>query len=467
MPGHCCVPRCRGNYDGGESVRVFTFPSDPARRTQWIKAIHRADFTPGKRSVVCERHFKPSDMVDSTSYVDAKTGKVIEAKLKLTRLRPDAVPSILPNCPAYFSAPASSTSREAPHEKKARREAAFLQDAIKMSIETHHEEEQNNKIDTFQALLNCLPCIKVSKFWAVIPQHDCVLFLNLTVDDAPAIRKSVKITEDLSLRLFFQDVEVTKVDGIDVPNTVNDIRCLTNLLEAVEGFDETPALNSEDKTSGILKLVVSLLEDAMNRELQDEERKDSCTFLRDNPKILTASFKTLRDLHLKEQDQLVKAAPMLSVKALNPSSMERQNVKLALKVFNPSTTAAVETYAQRYDLQHAPGTAEFLRIVETWWKIINVKSPSKGRRLRYVLQTPVAQILCPQVEFLRNIVQWLDVWEQLKFDNGIFTRETHSAFRPTTETLLKLITYCLEDLRFDYVLLGKFQRLFGGKIWQV
>lgn len=69
--------------------------------------------------------------------------------------------------------------------------------------------------------------------------------------------------------------------------------------------------------------------------------------LHSNPKILTASFKTLRDLHLKEQDQLVKAAPMLSVKALNPSSMERQNVKLALKVFNPSTTAAVETYAQR------------------------------------------------------------------------------------------------------------------------
>lgn len=83
MPGHCCVPRCRGNYDGGESVRVFTFPSDPARRTQWIKAIHRADFTPGNRSVVCERHSKPSDMVDSTSYVDTKTGKVIEAKLKL------------------------------------------------------------------------------------------------------------------------------------------------------------------------------------------------------------------------------------------------------------------------------------------------------------------------------------------------------------------------------------------------
>ncbi|KAH8039603.1 hypothetical protein HPB51_007803 [Rhipicephalus microplus] len=54
-------------------------------------------------------------------------------------------------------------------------------------------------------------------------------------------------------------------------------------------------------------------------------------------------------------------------------------------------------------------------------------------------------------------MQWLDVWEQLKFDNGILTPETHSAFRLTTETLIKLVAYCLEDLEFDYVLLGKFQ----------
>ncbi|KAH8039604.1 hypothetical protein HPB51_007804 [Rhipicephalus microplus] len=117
-------------------------------------------------------------------------------------------------------------------------------------------------------------------------QHDCVLFLNLTFDGAPAVRKSVKITEDISFTLFFQDVEVTKLDGIDIPKTVNDIRCLTRLLEAVEGFDETPTLKSEDKTSGILKLVVSLLEDAMNQEMQDEERHDACTFLREQVMLL-------------------------------------------------------------------------------------------------------------------------------------------------------------------------------------
>ncbi|XP_070377578.1 uncharacterized protein [Dermacentor albipictus] len=701
MPGHCCVPRCRGNYDGGERVRVFTFPSDPARRAQWIRAIHRANFTPGKRSVVCERHFKPSDMVNRTSYTDTKTGKVIEVTLKLVRLRPDAVPSILPDCPAYLSAPNATTSREAPDEKRMRREAAALQDAINLSTETHQAEEVRNKIDNFQALLKCIPSIKVSKFWTVVSQHDFILFLNLTVDGAPAIQKSVKVTEDLSSKLYFHDVEVTKLDGVEIiPKTVNDIECLTGLLDAVESCDKVPAFRKpEDKTGGILKLVLSLLEDATNQEMQDEERQDAMTFLKEqvflllskspryssellvfssllftisphayrylrnyggltlphestirrvcnahvvnpaaeqqdasfllyakklasamkdheksvvlmmddihlqayfdykggtivgtasntsnaaktahvfmiqsllssqksvvhilpveqinaqqlntvlhsiinelektglrfiavitdnnsinrktmslfglsskvsssyphpsdatrplffvidpvhllkcirnnwinqknhgtcmffpslmnlnsNPKIITVSFKTLRDLHLKEEDHLIKAAPTLSVKALNPSNMERQNVKLALKVFSLSTIAALETCGQRYALQHAAGTAEFLKVVETWWRIVNVKSPSKGRRLRDDLQTPIAGKLCPQVEFLQTIMQWLDHWESLKFDNGILTRETHSALRLTTEALVKIINYCLEDLGFDYVLLGKFQ----------
>ncbi|XP_077485587.1 uncharacterized protein LOC144096152 [Amblyomma americanum] len=256
MPEDCCVPRCRGNYDGGERVRVFAFPSDEARRAEWIRAIRRADFTPGKRLMVCGHHFKPSDMVNRTSYMDAKIGKVIEVALKLVRLRPDAIPSILPDCLAYLSAPNASTSREAPNEKGTRGESAASQDAISLSIEAHQVEEDRNKIHNFQALLKCIPCIKVSKFWTVVSQHDFILFLNLTVDGAQAIKKSFKVTEDLSLKLYFHDVEVTKLDGVEIiPKTVNDVRCLTGLLDAVESSDKAPAFRQpEDKTGGILKL---------------------------------------------------------------------------------------------------------------------------------------------------------------------------------------------------------------------
>ncbi|KAH9382876.1 hypothetical protein HPB48_023494 [Haemaphysalis longicornis] len=79
-----------------------------------------------------------SDILTSSKYVDSKTGKVVEAKLKIARLSSDAVPSVFPNCPAYLSAPAA-TSREAPADKRMRLEAAFLRDAIANSLHRHDD----------------------------------------------------------------------------------------------------------------------------------------------------------------------------------------------------------------------------------------------------------------------------------------------------------------------------------------
>lgn len=103
------------------------------------------------------------------------------------------------------------------------------------------------------------------------------------------------------------------------------------------------------------------------------------------------------------------------------------------------------------------GTAQFLELITKWWSIVNVKTCNKGIRLRDELQSPITSVTSPQVQFLLNIVEWLDLWQSLKFDTGILTRETHSALRLTTDTLVKVTRYCLEEMHFDYVLLGKFQ----------
>lgn len=88
---------------------------------------------------------------------------------------------------------------------------------------------------------------------------------------------------------------------------------------------------------------------------------------------------------------------------------------------------------------------------------MNVKTPKKGQRLRDELQGPITSPFCPQLEFLSTVVHWLDHWASLKHDNGHLTRETHSAFSHTTHALHELAIYCLKELRFTYVLLGKFQ----------
>ncbi|KAL3192773.1 hypothetical protein MRX96_058715 [Rhipicephalus microplus] len=194
------------------------------------------DEVPVKSVQVCERHFRESDILTSSKYVDSKTGKVVEAKLKIARLSSDAVPSVFPNCPAYLSAPAA-TSREAPAEKRMRLEAASLREAIANSLETHEEEETKHKFDTFQALLECLPQMKLSNFWSVISRPACIHFLNLALEDAPRVLLSITVLEDLTVKVHCQDVQLTTIDGIGaIPHKVNDIRCLTRLLDSVESL---------------------------------------------------------------------------------------------------------------------------------------------------------------------------------------------------------------------------------------
>ncbi|KAH9364495.1 hypothetical protein HPB48_018685 [Haemaphysalis longicornis] len=171
------------------------------------------------------------------------------------------------------------------------------------------------------------------------------------------------------------------------------------------------------------------------------------------PKILTASFKVLCQLHETEKNELLKITPTLTLKALNPSNMERQNVKLALKIFSSSTVAALNTIS----LQHAQETSKYIDTILRWLNVVNVKTPKKGQRLRDEFQGPIMSSSCPQLEYLSTVVRWLDHWPSLKHGNGHLTRETHSAFSHTTHALYELAKYCLEELRFTYVLLGKFQ----------
>ncbi|KAI6652390.1 Transposable element P transposase [Oopsacas minuta] len=56
----------------------------------------------------------------------------------------------------------------------------------------------------------------------------------------------------------------------------------------------------------------------------------------------SASFQDLRILSSSERGSLAKLAPQLTLKACFPSSIERQNVRLVLKVFNALTLSALE-----------------------------------------------------------------------------------------------------------------------------
>jgi len=68
----------------------------------------------------------------------------------------------------------------------------------------------------------------------------------------------------------------------------------------------------------------------------------------------------------------------LSLKALNPSPFERQNVNLALRIFNDFVAQALVELGSKHNILHWPDTSVYIKIISTWRDVVNVKTPMKG-----------------------------------------------------------------------------------------
>ncbi|XP_028676528.1 zinc finger protein 879-like [Erpetoichthys calabaricus] len=64
---HCCVPLCSASSKYNKVLSFHTFPSDAETRSKWIVAIRRENFTVGRHTRVCSRHFKKEDLREPRS----------------------------------------------------------------------------------------------------------------------------------------------------------------------------------------------------------------------------------------------------------------------------------------------------------------------------------------------------------------------------------------------------------------
>ncbi|XP_068083561.1 uncharacterized protein [Anabrus simplex] len=191
-------------------------------------------------------------------------------------------------------------------------------------------------------------------------------------------------------------------------------------------------------------------------------KNDGCTFVypdfieRDNTNY--ASFSALRGLFESESHKLLKFGYGLSIKAVWPSNLERQNVKLVMQVFSGHIANSLLKLGPTNNLQNYEGTAKFIEIINKWWSIVNVKTPLKGLRSREEMQKPLTNNPSDERRnFLKQFLLWLDDWENMNLPGGTLTKETHSALKLTTYGLIELAEYCLSELNMSYLLPGKFQ----------
>lgn len=128
-------------------------------------------------------------------------------------------------------------------------------------------------------------------------------------------------------------------------------------------------------------------------------------------------------------------------------------VKAVLGIFCDNALSALETYQSQ--LQIEDGTIFFVRLVSTWWKVVNVKRPTTGVRKRDPLQDPITSMDSPQVKILREFLQFLLDWKSPTLTS--LSSMTMPGLRLTVTSLINVTQRLLNDTSFSYVLLGKFQ----------
>ncbi|XP_049809584.1 THAP domain-containing protein 5-like [Schistocerca nitens] len=268
MPYRCCVPNCRGNYDGGPKVTVFKFPEDEATRKKWLSSIRRDNFTPSSSSRVCHVHFHKDDVIWETQIVDERTGQLLRAPLLKPRLRPDAVPSLLPNCPSYLSK--EESRREGPEEKKQRLENEQLAAALQYSLASQKDYENTFSFSSLEELMLRTKKVDLSNEWSVIEKHsDFVCFLKIIRNPAPLITHSVVIDSNLNVSLFKKDVQIKTLGKRSFPVIVTNIHEIVSVLQE---FSDTDCGHSETSIDNIVEIVKDSL-GVLKDSLQESEKE--------------------------------------------------------------------------------------------------------------------------------------------------------------------------------------------------
>ena len=149
----------------------------------------------------------------------------------------------------------------------------------------------------------------------------------------------------------------------------------------------------------------------------------------------------LKKIFDKENGLLLKKAPSLSFQALHPFN-KKQNVPLAIAVFDIRNAAAIESYFP--EDQIALATASFIRLIYVWWNILNAKSVNNPLQLANGIRKNDGKIA-----FLHKFAKWIMTW-------NAFSKQTQKALAQSS-LAIALLSEALLDEQYDFILTSRFQ----------
>lgn len=136
---HCFAPGCRTGYPGhrvenGRKISLFSVPKEEDRRKEWERNLKRKDKPLAETSAVCEKHFAEHFVI--RDYVHVIGGNEVRIPRGRPALAAGAVPTLLPDLPAYLSKVLVK-----PRPERKRRSVPSSESAKKVRLSRHDEQE--------------------------------------------------------------------------------------------------------------------------------------------------------------------------------------------------------------------------------------------------------------------------------------------------------------------------------------
>ena len=161
----------------------------------------------------------------------------------------------------------------------------------------------------------------------------------------------------------------------------------------------------------------------------------------------TASFKKIRDLYVLESEKCLKLGFKLNYSCIFPSSIERQKVHLALRVFDETTAAAIKSI-----YPEETGLYNFLNLINRVWKCFNVNNTTKGIHLSDEYSLPYTSTSDKRIGFLREFAAWVDRWNKEGTYYGKLSKQTFFSVSFSCRSLADCLEYMLGPLNYTYIL---------------
>ncbi|MCP4487124.1 MAG: THAP domain-containing protein [Gammaproteobacteria bacterium] len=199
----CAAFGCRSGYDntnnesGENPISMFSFPrKNPEILDIWLRRIRRENYVVTESSRLCSLHFVESDYL--VERVDTRKSRLQKSPARIRkRLKDDAMPTIFPNMPSYYStnktptasARSTRTHREARHQQLFSTMEATSEDFLKrdniyslVEVEQKFEEEECSSKLGFR----------------IIHVESEILLAMFSFESVPTMIASILIHDDLS-----------------------------------------------------------------------------------------------------------------------------------------------------------------------------------------------------------------------------------------------------------------------------